>query len=400
MLASIRPVLPLMFSALFMVAAIGIGNLVVPLRANAEGWSASTIGLIGTAYALAFTIGCVFVPRIVKRFGPVRTFVFLLVVLSVSLVLIGSFVHPLSWAIFRGLTGLCAAGTYSILEGWLNEKTNNNDRGLVFSWYMMFCLFGLICGQYSLPLSSPMEPTLFFLGAVFFLGAILPIKLSGIAPPTLPTSVRINFAGVYKNSPAAVVGNVVSGILFGTWVSFAVLYLDINGYSGSGIATMMMCGTIGGMVLQFPIGRLSDRIDRRWVMAMIGGCGLVLSIITAVWMPIAPSALVILYFCFGATLHPSYGLNVSHANDHASAGTHVSLASTMLVIYGIGTISGPFVAGFAIDAYGFRALFVWLGFGYLVYLIFPLWRITKRAAPQNETDFNRANINPEEAQRP
>lgn len=400
MLAPIRPVLPLMLSALFMVAAIGLGNLLVPLRAHAEGWSASIIGIIGTTYALSFTIGCVFVPRIVKRFGPLRTFTVLLVLLGVSIVLIGSFVDPVSWAIFRGLTGLCAAGTYSIIEGWLNERTANNDRGLVFSWYMMFCLFGLICGQYSLPLSSPLEPTLFLLGAVCFWLAILPVRISRIVPPALPSTVKIDFATVYRNSPAAVVGNVVSGILFGTWVSFAVLYLDVNGYSGSGIATMMMCGTIGGMVLQFPIGRLSDKIDRRWVMAMIGGGGLVLSIATAAWMPVAPSVLAVLYFCFGATLHPSYGLNVSHANDHATAGTHVSLSSTMLVIYGLGTISGPFVAGFAIDAFGFRALFVWLGLGYLVYFLFPLWRMIKRAAPEKANDFGAVDINPAEAQQP
>jgi MFS family permease len=385
MLKPIRPIIPLLFSALFMVAGIGLGNLLVPLRAHAEGWSASTIGMIGTAYALSFTIGCIFAPRLVKRIGPLKTFTLLLCMLGGSLVLIGYFVHPWAWAVFRGLTGIGAAGVYSVIEGWLNEKTSNDDRGLVFSWYMLACLVGLICGQYALPLSSPLMPTLFLLGAACFWLAILPVYLSKIEPPALPTTVKIDFAGVYKNSPAAVIGNVVSGILFATWISFAVLYLDVNGYSSSGIATMMMCGTIGGMVLQFPLGRLSDRIDRRWVMAIIGGGGLVLALVTAAWMPVAPSALVILYFFFGATLHPSYSVNVSHANDHAKAGSHVSLSSTMLVIYGLGTISGPFVAGFAIDAFGFRALFLWLALGYLVYLVFPLWRMTKRAAPDKDT---------------
>ncbi len=400
MFAPIRTVLPLLFSAMMMVGAIGIGNLLVPLRAQAEGWSESTIGLLGTAYALSFTIGCVFLPRIVKRFGPLRTHSFLLALLGLSTVLLGIFVNPVSWALFRGLAGLCAAGAYSIIEGWLNEKTANSDRGLVFSWYMMFCLIGLICGQYTLPLSDPLEPTLFLLGAVCFWVAILPVRLSSMEPPALPTSVKIDFATVYRNSPAAVVGNVVSGILFGTWASFAVLYLDQSGYSGSGIATMMMCGTVGGIALQFPIGRLSDRIDRRWVMAMIGGSGLILSIVTVVLMPVAPLALVILYFGFGATLHPSYGLNVSHANDHASAGTYVSLSSTMLVIYGIGTISGPLVAGFAIEQFGYRALFVWLASGYLIYLLFPLWRMTKRAAPEKRAGSTTFDVSPVEAPRP
>ncbi|MGL4405497.1 MAG: MFS transporter, partial [Notoacmeibacter sp.] len=138
----------------------------------------------------------------------------------------------------------------------------------------------------------------------------------------------------------------------------------------------------------------------RIVMALIGGCGLVLSIITSFWMPVAPLALSVLYFFFGATLHPSYALNVSYANDHAAQGSRVSLSSTMLVIYGLGSITGPFVAGFAINTFGYRALFIWLGLGYLVYLVFPLWRMTKRAAPEKQTDFAKTAIKPAAARRP
>ncbi|MGL4405283.1 MAG: MFS transporter, partial [Notoacmeibacter sp.] len=252
MIASIRAVLPLLLSAFFMVAGISLGNLLVPLRANAEGWSPATIGLIGTSYAAAFTIGCIFAPRLIIRLGVLRMFVVTLGLLGLSLVLIAYFVHPVSWALFRAMTGFCAAGAYSLIEGWLNERSENNNRGLVFSWYMIACLIGLISGQYLLPLSSPLNVTLFLIGALCFWVAILPVRLSVMAPPQLPTSVKLDFAGVFRNSPAAVVGNVISGILFGSWVGFAALYLDINSYSSSGIATLMMCGTLGGLILQFP----------------------------------------------------------------------------------------------------------------------------------------------------
>jgi MFS family permease len=386
MLAPIRTVIPLLLSAFLMVAGIGLGNLLVPLRAHAEGWSPATIGLVGTAYALSFTIGCVLAPRLIMRLGVIRALFVLLGLLGLSLVLIANFVHPWSWALFRGITGFCAAGSYSVIEGWLNEKSENSNRGLIFSWYMVACLIGLIAGQYLLPLSSPLQMTLFLVGALCFWAAILPVKMSGMTPPQLPTSVKLDFAGVLRNSPAAAVGNVISGIIFGSWVSFAALYADVSGYSGSGIATLMMCGTLGGLLLQFPVGRLSDFIDRRIVMAMLGGAGLMLAVITASWMPVAPLALGILYFCFGATLHPGYALNVAYANDHAKHGSRVSLSSTMLVTYGIGSITGPFVAGFAINAFGYRALFVWLAVGYLVYLVFPLWRMTKRAAPEKQIE--------------
>jgi MFS family permease len=400
MLAPIRTVIPILFSAFFMVAGISLGNLLVPLRANAEGWSPATIGLIGTAYASAFTIGCILAPRFIMRFGVIRTLVSMLGLLGVSLALIALFVHPWSWALFRAMTGFCAAGAYSLIEGWLNEKSENQNRGLVFSWYMIACLIGLIGGQYLLPLSSPLHLTLFLVGALCFWAAILPVWLSGMTPPELPTSVRLDFAGVLKNSPAAAVGNVVSGILFGTWVGFAALFAHVNGYSGSGIANLMMCGTMGGLLLQFPIGRLSDFIDRRIVMAMLGGAGLALSTVTAIWMPVFPTALAALYFCFGATLHPGYALNVAYANDHAAQSSRVSLSSTMLVTYGLGSITGPFIAGFAINVFGYRALFVWLAVGYLIYLMFPLWRMTKRAAPEKETGFLETAIKPVVAQQP
>jgi MFS family permease len=334
------------------------------------------------------------------RLGAMRTLVAMHILLGVSLVLIATFVHPLSWALFRAMTGFCAAGAYSLIEGWLNEKSENRNRGLVFSWYMIACLIGLICGQYMLPLSTPLKMTLFLVGAVCFWVAIVPVQLSGMTPPLLPTSVKLDFAGVLENSPAAAVGNVVSGILFGSWMGFAALYLDINGFSSSGIATLMMCGTLGGLILQFPIGRLSDFIDRRIVMAMLGGAGLLLAIVAASWMPVAPLALGALYFCFGATLHPSYALNVAYANDHAGQSSRVSLSSTMLVIYGIGSITGPFVAGFAINAFGYRALFIWLAVGYLIYFLFPLWRMTKRPAPEKQGEYVPTAIIPAEVRRP
>lgn len=400
MFASIRTVLPLLLSAFLMVAGVSLGNLLVPLRAHAEGWSPATIGLIGTAYAFFFTIGCILAPRVIIKLGVMKTLILTLSLLGLSLVLIASFVHPLGWALFRGLTGFCVAGTYSIIEGWLNERSENHNRGQIFSWYMIACLIGLISGQYMLPLSSPLAMTLFLVGACCFWAAFLPVRFSGMAAPQLPTSVRLDFFGVLRNSPSAVVGNIVSGILFGSWVGFAALYLDVNGYTGSGIATLLMCGTLGGLILQFPIGRLSDFIDRRIVMALLGGAGLVLAVITATWMPVTPVALGMLYFVFGATLHPSYALNVAHANDHAGQGSRVSLSSTMLVIYGLGSITGPLVAGLAINQFGYRALFVWLGIGYLVYLIFPLWRMTKRAAPEKQSGFIETAIKPVVAPRP
>lgn len=373
MFAPIRPVIPLLMSAFFMVVGISLGHLLVPLRGYAEGWSPSLIGMLATAYALAFTAGCVFAPRFILRFGAMATFVTMFLLLGVSLVLIGYIVHPIAWVFLRSLTGFCAAMTYSLIEGWLNERSENENRGLVFSWYMVACMTGLISGQYLLPLSSPLHVTLFLVAAVCFWGAIIPVRLYETTPLQIPTSVKLEFAAIYKRAPSAVLGNFVSGILFGSWSGFAALYLSVRGFSSTGIATLLMCGTIGGLLLQFPIGRLSDFIDRRKMMMIIGLTGLLVTSGAAIWMPVAPLALGVIYFFCGATLHPSYALNVAHANDMAGHISRVNLSSTMLVIFGLGSMLGPLISGLMIDQFGFRALFVWLAQGYFIYFVFPWW---------------------------
>jgi MFS family permease len=380
MFAPIRHVLPLLVSAFLMVSGVALGLLLTPLRANAEGWTPGTIGLIAAVYSCGFTLGCIVAPRVVRLLGHVRAFVVMILAASLLLILIASFVHPWSWALLRGLTGFSVACAYAVIEGWLNERSPDADRGLVFSWYMLACLAGIIVGQYALPLSSPEHATLFLLASAFFISAIWPLALSSMPRPHAVGTTHLDLARLAARAPAAVVGNAVTGMVFASWTSFAALYAKINGYGGGGIATLLMCATLGGLAFQFPVGRLSDKMDRRAVMAMIGGAGLILSVAIALWMPVSPLALGIVYFLFGATLHPSYAVNVAHANDKAPAGSHVSVSAAMLVTFGLGTMIGPPVAGYAIDLAGYRALFLWLGLGYATYCLFPLWRIRMRAA--------------------
>lgn len=379
--APARTVLPLLASTLLMVAGVALGILLMPLRADMEGWSAGTIGLIASAYSFAFTIGCIIVPRFIRRFGHVPTFALMLTLSALGLAALAIFVHPVAWAAARILTGFATASSYTIIEAWLNERSENATRGLVFSWYMLACLIGTIAGQYALPFSSPAELTLFLAAALCFLLAILPTALSGMKRPEAVHSLTLDFGGLLRNSPAAIVGNVVTGMLFGTWSSFAALYASQAGFTGAAIATLLMCATVGGLVFQFPVGRLSDRVDRRLVMAALGALGLAIALPSALTLPQGGAILAALYFFFGATLHPGYAVNVAHANDHARPGGYVGISGAMMVVFGLGAMSGPFVAGFAIDQFGYAAFFGWLAFGYFIYLAYPLWRMTRRPPP-------------------
>jgi MFS family permease len=390
MFRPIRAVIPLLVSTMLMVAGIALGNLLTPLRADLEGWPATTIGLIGTSYAFAFTLGCIMVPVFVKRIGHLKAYGLAMALLALSVILLSTFIHPLSWGFFRAMTGFAGASAYVITEAWLNERSENETRGVVFSWYMLACLTGTICGQYALPLSTPAEGTLFFMAALCFLSATLPVILSRIAPPTSVTTVRIDLRGVIRNSPAAAVGGLLSGILFGTWTAFGALYASTRGFDGTAIATVLMAATLGGLVLQFPVGYLSDRMDRRLVMAIVGALGLATAVVSGLTLPSGLGTLWIAFFLLGATLHTTYSLNVAHASDHAKPGGFVGISSAMMVTFGIGTTTGPFVAGFVIDAFGYRGFFSWMAAAYLVYVVFPLWRMQVRGAPDERLPFSRA----------
>jgi MFS family permease len=394
-----RTVFPLLLSTLLMVSGVALGILLMPLRADMEGWSAGTIGLIASSYSLAFTLGCIFVPRLIRQFGHVPVFAAMLTLSACGLVAIALFVHPVSWLIARSVTGFATASCYTIIEAWLNERSENSTRGLVFSWYMLACLFATIAGQYALPLSSPADITLFVAAALCFFAAILPTALSGMKRPEAVQTIRLDFRGLLRNSPAAIAGNIVTGMLFGSWSSFAALYASTSGFSNTAIATLLMCASLGGLVFQFPVGRISDRVDRRLVMAALGALGLSISVPAALFLPAGGLVLGILYFLFGATLHPGYALNVAHANDHARPGGYVGISGAMMVVFGLGAMSGPFVAGLVIDRFGYGAFFAWLAAGYLVYLVYPLWRMTRRAPPPRGGPDS-ADVNPAGLPRP
>ena len=134
MFAQIRPVVPLLVSAMLMVSGVALGNLLVPLRAHAEGWSASTIGVLSTCYSFSFTLGCIFMPRLVMRVGHVRVFGVILAMAAASLIMIPMMVSQPAWAALRALTGFCISGGYMIIESWLNERSTNTTRGAVLPY--------------------------------------------------------------------------------------------------------------------------------------------------------------------------------------------------------------------------------------------------------------------------
>jgi MFS family permease len=392
MIQLVLPVAGLLASTFLLLAGNGLVGVLLPIRAALEGWSPVVIGWIGFGYALSFTAGCLFVPRMVLRVGHVRVYAVLASALAMSVLLHALFVHPFAWIISRGIGGFALAGTYMIVESWLNEKAANEDRGKIFSVYMVVTMVGLMSGQFMLVLADPALTTLFLIAAFLFAAAVIPTGLSNASSPKPLAQVSLDLRKLFANSPLAFVGVAVTGAAFGAYSFQTPVYLQASGLTHVQIATTMALVMIGGMVFQFPIGRYSDRMDRRYVIIATTSAGVVLAALLAMMAGGSLTMLFVLMFLFGGVLMPLYSIIVAHANDHASSDDFVEVSSGLLIIYGAGSMAGPVIAGGFMNLMGPAGVFAMMAVSFLAFTFYAAWRITRReAVPQEEmTDFTYA----------
>ncbi|MEN0088597.1 MAG: MFS transporter [Pseudomonadota bacterium] len=388
----LRPFAPILISTAFFMFSHGLYSLLVPIRAQIEGFSPTAIGTIATGYAIGFTAGCFLVPFSVRKVGHIRAFGALAATLSTLVLLSAIVVHPIMWFLVRAAMGVGVAGSYMILESWLNERTTNANRGSVFSIYMIITQLALMAGQFTLPLADPQTSLLFMATAMAFTLAVLPTALTGVQSPAPLSHVSINFRKLYVNSQIAVVGSFLAGIIGGAWTSFAPVFGDQVGLSNGDIALMMGLAMAGGMVFQYPIGKASDLVDRRYVMVACGIAGAILG--TALYAVATTGGggsvlFFALMFLFGSVLFTIYSLFVAHANDFADAADFVETASGLLVVYGVGTMVGPLATAALLEGIGPSGMFAVTSLGHVGIAVFALWRVTRNALPD---DFDSADF--------
>ncbi|MBO6814657.1 MAG: MFS transporter [Rhizobiaceae bacterium] len=387
MTRQLLPVFALFVSTAFLLAGGGMQAVLLPVRGQIEGFSASQIGFIGAGWAIGFTVGCIIVPHLVRRVGHVRTFSALAAILATVVLLNGMIIEANTWIVLRALAGFCFSGSYMIIESWLNERITNESRGAMFSIYMVISQAAYMAGQYLLVVANPERETLFMVGAILYCLAVLPTALSKAQSPAPLTQVQIDLKSMFFNSPAAFIGALVIGTLAGSFQSFAPVYGVAQGMSSTNIANMMACVMLGAVIFQFPLGKASDLVDRRFVMVglSLGGT------LAGFSVPLFASADSQPSYTFFATMvvlggfiYPLYGLVTAYANDHAEPEDFVKISSSLLILYGIGSIIGPLVTGPIMEFFGSQALFQTIGATHFLLAIYLTYRITRREAPQTD----------------
>lgn len=389
--STLNPLTALLAGAFIVLVGQGLQGMIVPVRAQLEGFATSEIGLLSSAYSAGFVLSCILTPYMLRRVGHIRTFAVMAALAACVVQLLILAVHPWVWIGLRVVTGFCFAGLFMVIESWLNAQAGNDNRGQVFSVYMLVNLGAVMVGQMLLPLGDPTSFTLFALTAIVITLALVPVSMTRTQAPMPLTEVRLRLGRLYRLSPVGVMGCFTVGMGNGAIGGLGAIFAQRLGFSLGEVAIFMSAGILGGALGQLPLGRLSDRMDRRRVILGASLAAAALGVALAVAgglqgpqpvprLPVA--AMIALYLALGAFIFSIYGLCVAHANDFASADDFVETSSGLLLTYGVGNVVGPIFASLMMEYVGTGALFAWSSLVQAVFALFVIYRMTRRGAPE------------------
>ncbi len=329
-----RPILSLLRGTGFLLAASGLHGLLLPLRGQAEGFSTASLGLLGTAWAGGFVTGCILAPRLVRRVGHVRAFGTFAASGAIIALLTGLMIDQYVWIVLRAFTGFVMAGAYMVIESWLNEKATNENRGTVFGLYMVVSYASIMAGQMIVAVGDVRDASLFMVAGIFFCFALIPTAVSSAATPKPLEDVALDLKGLYATSPLALIGCFLIGIASGAWGALGAVYGARIGIGNAGIALMTSVVVLAGAVLQFPVGRLSDITDRRYVLAVGAVGAAAFALLVFVLQPRSAALVIVTMAAYGALANTLYSVAVAHANDHArSRGVRQGVERTPAVLW-------------------------------------------------------------------
>lgn len=347
----------LLGSALLMFGG-GLQGLLLSVRGAEEGFSIFALGLIGTGWSVGFVAGSISVPMLVRRVGHIRSYAVMAVLGGMTILLNLLWINDIGWITMRAFSGFCFAGAAMIVESWLNEVSENKTRGTTFALYVTINTAASTIGQLAMSVTGTVGYIPFVLGALAFMGAVLPTALTSSPQPKPLTSSRLEIGLLIRTSPVAAAAAFSIGMCNGTFGTLAPVYGFKLGLGATTIAFVMSVAAVAGAVAQIPLGRLSDIVDRRLVLI---GASLLAALNGIAMVLVNPSEEWLLYLGFGIyglTGYPLYAIAVAHANDFAKEGQFAKIAAAMLLMLGIGLAIGPLIASFFMEMIGPVGMFV------------------------------------------
>jgi MFS family permease len=382
----------LLFGMFLLMLGNGLQGTLLGVRGSIEGMSPQTMSWVMTGYFVGFLFGSQLTPNMIRRVGHVRVFAALGSLVSACLILYAAWTNPYFWFLLRIIVGFCFSGIYVVAESWLNDSSSNETRGQTLSAYLIVQMMGIVLAQAVLNFADPSGYMLFIIISVVVSLSFAPILLSVSPAPQFQTSKRMTLSQLWSISPLGVVGQFFLGAIFAALFGMASVYGTERGLTVKDISLFVAAIYFGGMILQYPIGWVSDRMDRRVLIFIVCSIGTFFSFSanlsdSFIW-------LLIVAFIIGGVSNPLYSLYIAYTNDYLEHDDMASASGGLIFLTGIGAIFGPSIVGWLLDAYGAASYFWFIGTVMAIMGSYALYRMTQTSSTAVEDTSTYAPITP------
>ena len=379
MIAVLRSSWPLLLGVLLLLLGNGMQGTVLGLRGSMEGYDAPTMSWVMSAYFAGFLIGARLTPRMIRRVGHVRVFAALGAVIAAAFVTYAEAVSPLAWMGLRFVVGFCFCGVYVTAESWLNEAATNESRGKALSLYMIAQMLGIISAQGIVALADPGGHRLFVVMSVLVSLSFLPILLSAGTAPAYRFAAPMTLRTLFRISPLGCVGTLLLGGIYAGLFSMPAVWGAERGLTTDQTAAFVASIYVGGLIALYPLGWLSDRMERRLLILALAAVGASAAILA---LPLLDRFGVVLALgaVLGAVTNPLYSLLIAYTNDFLSREDMPAASGGLQLMNGAGAILGTLALGALMGRFGPDAFFALEAALFAVLAGYALWRATRRAA--------------------
>lgn len=382
MIEAIRSVFSLLIGAGLMALGVGLVGILLPIRMGAEGVGPQVAGYVMSAYYAGFVLGSLYAQRIIQRVGHIRAFAAFAALLTAAVMVHALVFDVVLWGLMRAVVGLCMAGLYAVIESWLNVRSSNELRGQVLSLYTITIYVSSSLGQLGVNLDDTGGIQLFCLGALLTSLSLVPVVLTRVSGPELGHIKPMSLGELFKASPLGTVGTAGAGVMSGSLYGLGAVYGTEIGLSVFENSIFMGAPIVGGFLLQWPIGRLSDKFDRRTVLF-----GVLMAAVAAAILMSAFSVgqggvilLAVANLLLGGFLATIYPTAVAHAFDYIDRSQMVAANSGMLLAWAVGATAGPLICSSVMGLTGPSGLFVFVAAISILLAFYTRWRMSRRAA--------------------
>ncbi len=380
---------PLLLGVMLLMVGNGVQGSLLGIRGNLEGFTTLQLSFVMSGYFVGFLFGSRMAPQMIRRVGHVRVFSALGSLISAVLVLYPVLPDWMIWVGLRVIIGFCFSGIYVTAESWLNNTATNETRGQALSAYMIVQMIGIISSQALLNVADPSDFTLFVIPSVLVSLAFMPILLSATPAPTFESTRGLSFAALFRISPLGCMGMLLTGGVFAAMFGMSSVWGALAGLTVREISLFVGVMYLGGLVLQYPVGWASDRMDRRRMilgLSVLGAVAMLPPIVVLVLPDTAGFELpfwvfLIVSFLLGGVTNPLYSLLIAYTNDFLGKEDMAAASAGLIFLNGLGAIFGPIATGWIMEQAGPNGYFLFICLLFAALAGYAAWRMTRRAAP-------------------